>query len=280
MFFPQQTLKHQCLLVDCQGLCTKSTKILKDHVVNKSRRTVCLSVRGSQVVFSGEENSVILAKENMEDMTVADLVEAMKAMDDEPEGLKYKTTETVVFPPMKVKFKGRRWNISAAREQLTIYLNILGFGKGGTRKYKDPADEPEGWPDEHSFLTFEHPAYSKLAIANDIIESLLHHHGIDAQSHPYVGQEPKTPPPKTKKRKRKCQEEEEEEEADPNDNSIGEDGLDAEKDVVAREEDDLDVVGGKDDLSDYEKLREKNIAELNQFRAENDILPHSKIRKV
>jgi hypothetical protein len=246
-------------------------KTLKDHIVNKSRRTVCLSIRGTQVVFSGEENSVILAKDNMEDMTVADLVQAMKAMDDEPEGLRYKTTETVVFPPMKVKFKGRRWNIQAAREHLTIYLNILGFGKGGTRKYKEPTDEPDGWPDEHAFVTFEHPAYSKLDMANDIIESLLHHHGIDARSHPYVGQEPKTPPPKTKKRKRKVQEEEEEEEeADPNDNSIREDDLVVEEDLL---------VGEKDDLSEYEKLRERNIAELQQFRAQNGILPHSKISK-
>ena len=236
--------------------------------MNKSRRTVCLSIRGSQVVFSGEENSVILAKDNMEDMTVSDLVQAMKAMDDEPEGLRYKTTETVVYPPMKVKFKGRRWNIKAAREQLTIYLNILGFGKGGTRKYKEPTDEPDGWPDEHVFVTFEHPAYSKLDMANHIIESLLHHQGIDARSHPYVGQEPKTPPPKTQKRKRKCQEEEE---ADPNNNSIREDDL-----VVGEE---VLVVGEKDDLSEYEKLRERNIAELQQFRAQNGLLPHSKIRK-
>ena len=109
--------------------------------------------------------------------------------------------------------------------------------------------------------------------ANDIIESLLHHPGIDTQSHPYVGQEPKTPPPKTKKRKRKCQEEDEEEkeEAEPNDNSNREDDL-----VVGEE--DL-VVGEKDDLSEYEKLRERNIAELQQFRAQNGILPHSKIRK-
>ena len=35
---------------------------------------------GSQVVFSGEENSVVVAQENMESMTVAELVEAMKDM--------------------------------------------------------------------------------------------------------------------------------------------------------------------------------------------------------
>ena len=79
-------------------------KNLKEHVVSKKRTTLCLSVRGTQLVFSGEENSVMLAKENMEEMTVADLVEAMKAMDAVQENLKYRTTEVVSFPPFMVKF--------------------------------------------------------------------------------------------------------------------------------------------------------------------------------
>ena len=41
---------------------------------------MCISIRGSQVVFSGEENSVVVAQENMESMTVAELVEAMKGI--------------------------------------------------------------------------------------------------------------------------------------------------------------------------------------------------------
>ena len=51
-----------------------------------------------------------------------------------------------------------RWNLNRARDQLNIYLNILGFRKGGSRKYKASAVESEGWPDEISFINFEHPS--------------------------------------------------------------------------------------------------------------------------
>ena len=37
---------------------------MKDHVVKGGRRTLCISIRGSQVVFSGEENYVVVAQEN------------------------------------------------------------------------------------------------------------------------------------------------------------------------------------------------------------------------
>ena len=78
---------------------------------------------------------------------------------------------------MLVKFKGRNWTLERARAQLQIYLNILGFGKGGSKKYKSEADEPEGWPD------FLHPSYAKLGTINDIIASLLQFHGYDVQHH-------------------------------------------------------------------------------------------------
>ena len=108
-------------------------KTLKDHVGKHHRRTLCLSIRGSQVVLSGEENTVELARENLESMTVADRMEAMKLMENdnnEEEEMRYKSTQKVEFPPMKVKFRGRLWTLQKARDQLSVYLNILGFVKG------------------------------------------------------------------------------------------------------------------------------------------------------
>ena len=174
-------------------------KNLKDHVEKKSRKTLCISIRGSQVVFSGEENCVLMASENLENMTISELAEAMKGIINDSDGLSYKTSETVSFPAMKVKFKGRRWTLQAAREQLGVYMNILGFGRGGCKKYKEPADEPEGWPDAHSFVTFEHPVYATLDTINEIIESILDFHGVDAYKHPYTGEEPISPPRKKKR---------------------------------------------------------------------------------
>ena len=91
----------------------------------KKRRTLCISIRGDQAVLSGDEKTVSFAKENMESMTLEELMEVMKTMEDED--LKYKTTQQIRFPPMFAKFKGRRWTLERARDQLQIYLNILGF---------------------------------------------------------------------------------------------------------------------------------------------------------
>lgn len=250
-------------------------KVLKDHVKNQGRRTLCISIRGSQAVLSGEEDSVVLAKANLEEMTIADLIEAMKVMENQQDAQNYKTTEKISFPAMKVKFKGRRWSLQAAREQLSIIMNILGFGKGGTKKFKVAAHEPEGWPDEHSFVVFDHPSYANLRTANDIIEGILGFHGIDAKSHPYTGEEPKTPPPKKKKAKAvEKRVQVEENLIDPNDNSITSD-----------EEEALPVAGPsrivsrKRVLSPYEAMRENNIAELREAMDEAGVMPHSKVRK-
>ena len=88
-----------------------------------------------------------------------------------------------------------------ARERLSIIMNILGFGKGGTKKFKVAAHEPEGWPDEHSFVAFEHPSYANLNTANDIIEGILGYHGFDAKSHPTQDKNLKLPHPRKRKPK-------------------------------------------------------------------------------
>ena len=150
-------------------------KKLSEHVCKNRRRTLCLSLRGTQVVLSGEENCVDLALDNKDEMTVGELMEAIKVMgsEEEDEDMRFKTSEQVVFPPFRVKFKGRLWTTLKAREELGIILSILGFGKGGSRKFNIAADEPAGWPDEHSFETFEHPSHTSLKVANEIIESLF-----------------------------------------------------------------------------------------------------------
>ena len=200
-------------------------KLLKEHVSKDSRRTLCLSVRGSQVVISGEKDSVELAVENGESMTVFELLEVMKRMDQdqEEEAMRYKSTERVVFPPMEVKFKGQLWTAQKARGQLNLYLNILGFGKTGTKRFKDPTDEPNGWPEEHSFEAFGHPSHANVNVVNDVLESILCYHGYDAKTHPYIAEEPEVPPLRKRKRQwvqRRRKKAAEEDDNDPNDNSL------------------------------------------------------------
>ena len=48
-------------------------KALKDHVEKKGKRVLCISIRGDEMVISGEESSVLLAKEKFENLTLAEL---------------------------------------------------------------------------------------------------------------------------------------------------------------------------------------------------------------
>ena len=78
-------------------------KVLKEHVEKKKRRTLCISIRGDQAVLSGDEKTVSLAKENIESMTVQELMEVMKTMEEED--LKEETNRFLVrghfeFPPV------------------------------------------------------------------------------------------------------------------------------------------------------------------------------------
>ena len=250
----------------------KFDKVLNEHVSKNRRRTLCLSVRGNQVVLSGEETCVEVALENKEEMTVGDLMEAMKLMggDEDDEEMKFKTTENIEFPPFRVKFKGKKWTTLRAREELSKVLSILGFGKGGTKSFKVAADEPAGWPDAHSFVAFEYPSYANMKVANDIIESLFNYHGLDANTHPFTTEEPKTPP-KKKKRVRETENIVEETD-DPNDNSLH---GDPEHDEQPTVEEHVRQPGKKRIIGEYEMIRNRNIEERKKMERILGIRPHS-----
>ena len=103
-------------------------KFLAEHVVKNGRMSFCISIRGSQAVISGEQEIVALAEENLETITLKDIVENMKRIEKHDTVKHFKTSQKVDFPPMEVKFKGQLWTTKKARMQLSTYLNILGFG--------------------------------------------------------------------------------------------------------------------------------------------------------
>ena len=98
-----------------------------EHVHTNQRRAICLSVRNGETVLCGEANSVSLAMENLEEMTVGELLEAMKVMDAGAgnEKITFKTTQQVSFPSFKAKFQGRLWTAQKARSELTIILAFM-----------------------------------------------------------------------------------------------------------------------------------------------------------
>ena len=252
-------------------------KVLKEHVVKKNRKTLSIMIRGSQAVLSGEEEAVKLAHENMENLTVEELLESMTNTESDGD-LKFMTTEKVKFPPMFAQFKGRRWTLGRARDQLLIYLNILGFGKGGSRKYKVAEDELEGWPDEHSFVEFAHPSYAKLSTINDIIESLLCFHGYgDSIETLHIEDEPESPP-KANKRRRIIVENQNtlQQEANENLEEVEDENENTAELEELENDDEAEVEPA---LSPYEKVREMIIAERNREMELCGLKPHSQVRK-
>lgn len=248
-------------------------KALKEHVVKNIQRTLCFSIRGGKVVISGEKESVEFVEENMEQMTVEELVQCMEQM--ESQNLSYKSTEKIGFPPMKNKFKGCLWKLEGARVQLSLYMNIIGFGKGGTKKYRVAGDEPDGWPDEHSFVDFQHPSSAKLDTINDIIGGILDFHGYDANNHPFLQEEPEEPPAKRKNNRhsnnnRLDKKSEEEGEEDVEDD-LEEDEEDTEKEEEGENSVDLDAP------TPYEQLRQNNIKERENLMRAAGVLPHSEV---
>ena len=243
-------------------------KMMREYVCKNQRRSICLSLRDGEAVLCGEENSVDLALENLESMTVGELIEAMKVMDTIEDPITFKTSKQeneISFPPFAVKFKGRLWTAQKARGALIKILNLLGFGKGGLKSFKVATDEPEGWPDEYSFELFKHPSYVNMKACNDIIESLMRYHGVDAHLHPHITEEPPTP----QKRKRKGRKAEETVEDDPNDNSVVENlDEDASEEVSPPEK-------RRKEKGEYEKMRYRNVAERRALEKSLGIIPHS-----
>ena len=73
-------------------------KALKEYVVKEKKRVLCISIRGQEVIMGGEEDSVVLAKENMENMTLGEITRAMKEMEEVEDDFNFETTELVTSP--------------------------------------------------------------------------------------------------------------------------------------------------------------------------------------
>ena len=51
---------------------------MKEHGEKKKRRTLSICIRGDQAVLSGDEKTVQFVNENMESITVEELMDVMK----------------------------------------------------------------------------------------------------------------------------------------------------------------------------------------------------------
>ena len=64
----------------------------------------------------------------------------------------FSSSSPLVFPKFLTKFKGKNWILDVARDELQTIMQVQGFGNGGTKRYKNPEDKPEGWPSTINFV--------------------------------------------------------------------------------------------------------------------------------
>ena len=96
----------------------------------------------------------------------------------------------MLFAPFKDKARG--WTKETVSEQLTLYLNILGYGYGGdkslTKTKNKESTKPSWFPPSVDFDGYSHPSHAKLSENEDILESLMKHHGLDPLTHARKGE--------------------------------------------------------------------------------------------
>ena len=84
-----------------------------------------------------------------------------------------------LFAPFKEKLRG--WVKDKVADQLTLYLNVLGFGRGGGKNIK--TQKPDFWPDSISHKIFTHPTQGTIETNEDIIEAILEYYNLDKETH-------------------------------------------------------------------------------------------------
>ena len=109
----------------------KFDKKHEEHVSEGGRRLVCFSLRGNDVIISGEDSAVKIVED--EDITIKELKNKLKAMgepEDKGHNLKYIQKKSArLLPTMCVKIGGKKWSIKTGRIQVTEFMTELGYGR-------------------------------------------------------------------------------------------------------------------------------------------------------
>ena len=170
----------------------KLKKAVRENVENEKNFTIAFHMsKEGKMEMIGEKTLLDYLKSKEGGVTVDDLLVRMEELhENKSEGtLEFDEFSVVQFPKLKVKFMSKQWTLPVARDCLRTYMQILGFGRGQLKTYKNPNYKPAGWPDSIAFVTFMPHLVSK-SDANEIIESLLKHRGINVYKHHKEAQQP------------------------------------------------------------------------------------------
>ena len=222
---------------------------IRAHVQVKKRATVNISIENKRIIISGSKCIIDKIKArgaaniNLEKLCEEVFICSDNCKEDTFKYEKYVFSDHSVLPKLPCKFLGDHWNLNVAQTVIMEILNCLGFGHGGTYKYKSQNGyKPPGWPLTVAF-DFKHPWELKYDGLNEAIQSLLEHRGLDPFQHHHSDSvvQPKAKRPRKTKAGSNATVEEHAD-ADPVDN--------AQADVPANEEDDAGWVHQEDPAGD------------------------------
>ena len=134
------------------------------------------------MLIAGDQEIVkFITEEDGNSITLKEIKDKIEELSQSQEDHKY--TRLVPYPRLPVQFKSKNWTWKIARQVLSEYLEVEGFGKGSTKRYGKPQDEPENWPDTIGWVGFKGPSHVRLESCNEIIQSFLEGRQIDPNSY-------------------------------------------------------------------------------------------------
>ena len=162
---------------------------IRAHVQVKKRATVNISIENKRIIISGSKCIIDKIKArgaaniNLEKLCEEVFICSDNCSEDTFKYEKYVFSDHSYLPKLPCKFLGDHWNLNVAQNVIMEILNCLGFGHGGTHKYKSQDGyKPPGWPLTVAF-DFKHPWELKYDGLNEAIQSLLEFRGLDPFQH-------------------------------------------------------------------------------------------------
>ena len=151
-----------------------------------SSKVLCISVRDSKLVLSGEQGLVAIFKNEVElaNISLKELLEkCQRAVKDN----QYELYCPLILPPLTHKFGSQAWQWNVAQENLQVYFNVMGFGRRSSKEFGRADCKPEWWPNlgtdpKLSWYNFKHPTYTSFEHCNRLFRCIFEHYNIDQET--------------------------------------------------------------------------------------------------
>ena len=150
-----------------------------------SSKVLCISVRNNKLAVSGEQGIVAIFKNEVELANIS-LRELLEKCQKSGKDNQYEMYRPLILPPLTHKFESAAWNWKAARDNLTVYFQVMGFGRGSSKSYGGADCKPEWWPNNTDakllWNNFKHPSDTCFENCNFLLSCIFDHYNINPET--------------------------------------------------------------------------------------------------